>query len=144
MYCRHCGNPVDPNAFVCTNCGVKTGTGYNYCPNCGSPTGPQAAMCVKCGISLAAPGMAPGMLNPNAKSKLAAGLLAIFLGAFGVHNFYLGYTKKAVIQLVVSLVGGIFTCGIATLGIEIWAFVEGIMILTGSINLDGNGMPLRD
>lgn len=143
MYCRHCGNQIDPNAFVCTNCGVKTGTGFNYCPNCGNPTGSQAAVCVKCGISLAAaPG--PGMVGMNAKSKLAAGLLAIFLGAFGVHNFYLGYTKRAVIQLVVSLAGGLITCGIATLGIEIWAFVEGIMILTGSINRDGNGMPLRD
>lgn len=29
--------------------------------------------------------------NPNAKSKMAAGLLGIFLGSFGVHNFYLGY-----------------------------------------------------
>ena len=26
------------------------------------------------------------------KSKMAAGLLGIFLGTFGVHNFYLGYT----------------------------------------------------
>ena len=142
MYCRHCGNPVDPNAFVCTNCGVKTGTGFNYCPNCGNPTGPQAAVCVKCGVSLAAPMGAPGMAG--AKSKLAAGLLGIFLGGLGVHNFYLGYTKKAVIQLLVSLLGGLFTCGIATLGISIWGLVEGIMILTGSINVDGNGAPLRD
>jgi TM2 domain-containing membrane protein YozV len=31
-------------------------------------------------------------------------LLGIFLGSFGVHNFYLGYIKKAVIQLVISLI----------------------------------------
>lgn len=43
--------------------------------------------------------------NPNAKSKMAAGLLGIFLGSFGVHNFYLGYTTKAVIQLVCTIVG---------------------------------------
>ena len=30
--------------------------------------------------------------NPNAKSKIAAGLLGIFLGSLGVHNFYLGFT----------------------------------------------------
>ena len=35
--------------------------------------------------------------------KLAAGLTGIFLGAFGVHKFILGYTKPAVIMLVVSL-----------------------------------------
>ncbi len=140
MYCRHCGSTVDPNAYVCVQCGVKTGTGYHYCPNCGSPTGPQAAVCVNCGISLAPPVVAP---PADAKSKLAAGLLAIFLGALGVHNFYLGYTTKAVVQLLLTVVGSVLTCGISALVVEIWAFVEGILLLTGSINQDGRGMPLR-
>ena len=30
------------------------------------------------------------------KSKIVAGLLGLFLGGLGVHNFYLGYTGKAV------------------------------------------------
>lgn len=68
------------------------------------------------------------------KSKIAAGLLGIFLGGWGVHNFYLGYTSKAVIQIVVSLC----TCGVGA----IWGFVEGIMILAGSINTDADGRPL--
>ena len=33
------------------------------------------------------------------KSYIAAALLAFFLGGFGAHNFYLGYKKKAIIQL---------------------------------------------
>ena len=37
------------------------------------------------------------------KSKIVAGLLGIFLGAIGVHNFYLGYTGKAIAQLLISL-----------------------------------------
>ena len=45
------------------------------------------------------------------KSRMAAGLLAILLGVLGVHNFYLGFTSRGVVQLVVSLVGGILTCG---------------------------------
>ncbi len=48
-----------------------------------------------------------GNMNPQAKSKMAAGLLGIFLGAFGVHNFYLGYTGKAIAQLLIS----ILSCG---------------------------------
>ena len=40
--------------------------------------------------------------------KLVAGLTGIFLGAFGVHKFILGYTKPAVIMLVASLL----TCGV--------------------------------
>lgn len=80
------------------------------------------------------------------KSKIAAGLFGIFLGAFGVHNFYLGYTKKAVIQLVATIVGFLLSClGIGVfvvLGIEIWGLVEGIFILTGKTSTDANGNPL--
>lgn len=72
----------------------------------------------------------------NQKSKMAAGLLGIFLGAWGIHNFYLGFTTKAIIQIVVSLC----TCGIGGL----WGFIEGIMILCGKINTDANGNPLID
>lgn len=78
------------------------------------------------------------------KSKMVAGLLGIFLGAFGVHNFYLGFTKKAVIQLCVSLGGGLITCGIATIAIEIWGLIEGIFILTNKpgYDKDAAGNPL--
>ena len=37
------------------------------------------------------PPFAPNM-DPRAKSKVAAGVLGILLGALGIHNFYLGYT----------------------------------------------------
>lgn len=37
------------------------------------------------------------------KSKIVAGLLGLFLGTLGVHNFYLGYTGKAVAQLLLTL-----------------------------------------
>ena len=45
------------------------------------------------------------------KSKLAAGLLGIFLGCFGVHNFYLGNTGKAVAQLLLTVIGWIIFIG---------------------------------
>ena len=67
---------------------------------------------------------------------MAAGLLGIFLGAWGIHNFYLGNTSRGVIQIVVTIV----TCGIG----GIWGLIEGIMILCGSINTDANGVPLQD
>ena len=86
-------------AVMCVKCGVAKGQGNNYCHNCGKPLAPDAAVCLNCGV---ANKQAPA---PDAKSKLVAGLLAIFLGTFGVHNFYLGYTGKAVTQLVLSIVG---------------------------------------
>ena len=71
------------------------------------------------------------------KSKLTAGLLGIFLGSFGVHRVYLGYTKIGIIQIVVTLV----TCGIGSL----WGFIEGILILAGStITTDADGNPLGE
>ncbi len=82
----------------------------------------------------------------NQKSRLAAGLLGILLGSLGIHNFYLGFTSRGVVQLIVSLVGGVFTCGLATVAIGIWGFIEGILILTASPSrmYDGNGVILRD
>lgn len=78
-------------------------------------------------------GGSPAPYGPQ-RSKMAAGLLGIFLGGFGVHSFYLGDNKKGVIQIVVTFV----TCGLAAL----WGFIEGIMILAGSISTDADGRPL--
>ena len=75
------------------------------------------------------------------KSKTTAGLLALFFGALGIHNFYLGFTTKAIIQLVVSLVGS-FLFGLGPVAMWIWAFVEAIMCFTGKINTDAKGNPL--
>jgi TM2 domain-containing membrane protein YozV len=79
-----------------------------------------------------------GYVDPMAKSKLAAGLLGIFLGGFGVHRFYLGYTSIGIIQIVVT----VFTCGIGSL----WGFVEGILYLAGANGwtTDSTGRPLRE
>lgn len=131
---------MDVNAVVCVKCGCQKGVGYNFCHNCGRQVTPGAAVCVNCGVALNAAVVNPAM--PGQKSKIAGGLLGIFLGGLGIHNFYLGYTTKAVIQLVVSLVGGIVTFGIAAFAMEIWGLIEGIMILTGKIAVDGKGMPL--
>jgi len=135
MYCRNCGNHMVDVAAVCVKCGVPKGAGSNFCPNCAQPTAPQSVICTHCGIAL------PRVYAPGVqKSKIAAGLLGIFLGTFGVHNFYLGYTGKAVAQLLLSFL----SCGILAAVSSIWGLVEGIMILTGSINEDANGIPLSD
>lgn len=87
------------------------------------------------------PNMGYASVDPNAKSKLTAGLLGIFLGGLGVHNFYLGYTGKAVAQLLIS----ILSCGILSPVSAIWGVIEGILIITGStITTDATGRPLID
>lgn len=76
---------------------------------------------------------------PGPKSKIAAGLLGIFLGGFGIHRFYLGYVGVGLFQLILSVV----TCGIAYAVVHIWGLIEGILCLTGSMR-DAEGRLLRD
>lgn len=80
------------------------------------------------------------------KSRILAGILGIFFGAFGVHNFYLGYTKKATWQLVMSIIGIVTLCIVIGWGLllvtSVWGLVEGIMILVGAVNNDANGVAL--
>ncbi len=88
------------------------------------------------------PMVAPAFQAPpvEQKSKMVAGLLGIFVGAFGIHNFYLGNKKTAIIQLLITVLS-CFTLAIVS---EIWGLVEGIQILTGNIATDANGIPLKD
>lgn len=98
------------------------------------------------------------------KSKIAAALLAFFLGGFGVHDFYLGNKRNGFIKLLGTILGIVLmvvgiaaaattttATGLAALpalviigyiiifGISIWAFVDFIRILTGSYEpVDGS------
>lgn len=68
-----------------------------------------------------------GTLN-GASKKIAAALFAFFLGSFGAHKFYLGYTTQGIIMLLVFLFGFILL-GIPSTIIGIIAFVECILYL---------------
>lgn len=130
MYCRNCGNQMDNAAVVCVKCGVAAGNGVNFCQNCGAPSVAGAAVCTNCGVALSQP-----IPQGEQKSKLVAGLLGIFLGGLGIHNFYLGNIGKGVAQILLS-----FCFGIGA----IWGFIEGILILCGKITTDAKGVPLKD
>ena len=73
------------------------------------------------------------------KQWIVAVLLAFFLGTLGIHNFYLGYTTKGIIQLVLTItVIGIFVSGP-------WALIDFIMLImrSGSYATDAQGQPLQ-
>ena len=74
------------------------------------------------------------------KSKLVMLILAIFLGWAGGHNFYLGFTSKAVAQLLIS----ILSFGLLAPVSSIWALIEGVVLFGNQHAIDSNGIPLKD
>ena len=62
-----------------------------YCRGCGALIHPEAPVCPQCGF----------LQRPiDRHNRLAAILLAFFLGGFGVHKFYLGQTWWGIVYLL--------------------------------------------
>lgn len=72
-------------------------------------------------------------LSDYENKRILAGIMGILFGSFGVHNFIYGYTTKGIIQILMSTILAIFTCGISAIAAYIWGLVEGILILTDQI-----------
>ena len=92
-------------------------------------------------------GQQQGYQNPYAaqkvyaqKSRIAAALLGILFGAFGVHNFYQGRIGIGIAQLAITVV----SCGWLSVVSVIWGMVEGIQLLQGKKLVDGHGLPFID
>ena len=83
-----------------------------------------------------APVLVLDTLKPR-RSRIAAGVLGIFLGPLGVHRFYLGYTGVGTLMLCITL----FTCGFGAILTGIWGFIEGILCLLGAMT-DADGRKL--
>jgi TM2 domain-containing membrane protein YozV len=71
---------------------------------------------------------------PSDKDRTTFVVLGIVLGAFGAHSFYVGSTKKAFLQLALTLL----SLGFAGLMVWIWAIIDVCTITT-----DHNGQLLR-
>ena len=131
MFCKNCGAEMNENAVACMSCGFAKGTGEKFCSVCGAEINAGAVICTKCGAATKPVAVA----NGEEKSKLVAVLLAFFLGSLGIHDFYLGYTKYGIIKIVLTLCTGV--------GGGIWALIDFIRLLTGSLDKDANGVPLK-
>lgn len=164
-YCPYCGDPVAVGATICVTCQQPlTDVAGQPVRNTAAqqmPTVENTAAFVQPSVQQVPPvyvptqqqngyayqngampqqNMAYGYAPSQQKSKIAAGILGIFLGVFGVHNFYLGRVGRGVAQLLLTLL----SCFLLSPISEIWGLIEGILILAGSINTDGKGIPLKD
>lgn len=97
------------------------------CPKCQKEIADDSFVCPSCNAFTA-------LISPR-KNWLVTALLCFFLGGFGVHRFYTGYTTYGIIMLVLCFA----LCGISWL----WALIDLIMILTNSYK-DVNGLPLTN
>lgn len=101
--CPQCGAPIDPNATECKFCGEKFAVQQMaqqmQQPQMVYAQQPQPQVV----IQQAAPQQVyVSAINPEwpVKSKVAAGLLAIFLGGLGIHKFYMGKVGMGILYLV--------------------------------------------
>lgn len=114
--------------MYCKSCGINMGENVSYCPSCGEPTGIMSIL---------------SSYNPQAKSRVIAGVLALFVGYLGIHNFYLGYKGKGMAQLLLTTIGWIiFFLGPMIAGV--WSFIEALQLFLGSKNVDAYGIRLKD
>lgn len=72
------------------------------------------------------------------KKKYVAVILAVALGAFGIHNFYLGNNGKGVAQILLTVLGSLLF-GLGLIACEIWVLVETVQLLTENEEADANG-----
>lgn len=128
--CPQCGAPIDPTATECKFCGEKLATQqtaqqmqpqqpYVQQPQQGYMQQPQQPQVV---IQQVAPQpVYVSGINPAwpIKSKIAAGILGIFLGGIGVHKFYLGKVGMGILYLLFCWTGIPAIVG----------FIEGIIYL---------------
>ena len=137
MRCYHCGEDVNENDVFCKYCGTRIKHVTYYCANCGKEIQSIDSLCLHCGYQ-----NRDQRQRYSVKSRIVAGILGIFVGGLGIHNFYLGYSSKGFIQLLCTFLGPL-TLGISSLVAGIWGFVEGIMILAGYIKKDGNDLYIK-
>ena len=95
-----------------------------FCSSCGTEINPGAVVCLNCGAAAPKEGLAIQSAGTN-DEWLIAMLLAMFLGSFGAHNFYLKRNSIAIAQLILGLCSCFIISGI-------WGLVDWIMILSGN------------
>jgi TM2 domain-containing membrane protein YozV len=107
-FCYGCGQPVHPTATACPHCGARLDSAVAvrpepnvqrgrevFCRACGRAINAAAPLCPGCGAPQS--GTRDG---PGEKSRIAAVLLALFLGGLGAHKFYLGQPILGILYVV--------------------------------------------
>lgn len=122
--CPQCGAPIDPNALECRFCGEKLVQPQAQQPVTSQPQTVYVQPSPAVVIQQQPQQVFVSGINPAwpVKSKVAAALLAIFLGSIGVHKFYMGKVGMGILYLCFCWTGIPAFVG----------FIEGIVYLCSS------------
>ena len=128
MKCEYCENEVPAGVSRCPSCGATvritaTLQQQQQAQTLLEPIGMQSQMRT---------GVYTGEEPIELKNKWCFILLGIFLGAFGIHNFYTGYVGRGIVKLIVTILSGLML-GWAS---WIWAIVE-----VCTVRIDAKGRP---
>ncbi len=140
-----------PVTIYCTGCGQAMLVAPEHiqtpvsCPHCQETLEPWRVAVVPRSTPPPMPPPVPpayghGPLAPAGyswRNRWLAGALAILLGTFGVHRFYLGFVGIGILQLALT----VCSCFTLVWVIYIWACVEGILCFCGAMR-DADGLPL--
>ena len=151
-YCRNCGRELAEEFSNCPDCGCPKGLGVGFCENCGEQVIPGTVYCARCGAPVVSAPPQPQPVAPakirKPRSRWAAAAFGIVMGAFGVHNFYLGHTGRGIAQIAITVAvyanvcSGTLPQAAAFLLAGLWGFIEGVLIAVGESDTDAEGKPL--
>jgi|GEM_PF-369149 len=127
-FCHECGEPIRKAAVICPECGVRQ-FGRASRLDDSDETGSRERR----------------RDNAVHGTRIAAGVLGLLLGGFGIHKFILGYVPAGLLMLLVSVLSfplvfvlGTFTCGLGfcflpgVYAMSVVGMVEGVLYLTKS------------
>lgn len=126
MKCEYCENEVPAGVSRCPSCGAAVKLSVDVATIAQPKVGEASTrihMPTEC---------EEVMLPHKRKMKAIYVVLGFFLGAIGIHNFYAGYKRRAIAQLVIT----VLSFGYLLLVSWIWAIVEIIIV-----NDDTSGRP---
>jgi len=119
--------------MFCSKCGAPQDDKVKFCAKCGAPATGTELVEEKRMRGVSEPKPQTGKRYAAGKNPTLATVLSILI--VGVGQFYNGDVKKGLIMLGGAVVGGLFTYGIAWLGVAVWSAFDAYQVAAGKSHL---------
>lgn len=119
--------------MFCASCGIDNDVAAKFCRQCGAGVAASAASLAVDG-RMRHPNSNPPIVHsgPSALQVRSPGTAAVLSGLIiGAGQLYNNDAKKGVVMFIAAVLGAMFTLGIATVGVWIWAMVDAYQVASG-------------